>query len=521
MNDARDPERDPLEPTESTGPEESSQDAPEETQPIGALRDEPVEADQPVAVPPLVPPAAAAPVQPQWAPPLPGSLPAPPVTSLPAAVEGSAGASAGTPPAEQQAHAPEPTTPLPVPGFAPSLLPPAPTTPPTAADLTVRLPAPPGAGTGGGHRRPAGWMWPAVAALALLVGLGGGFLGALVYDSVADDAPDGPGYADGGLSDVDLEENPPLAAPGSVADIAQAVLPSTVQILAEYDGQAAGASGSGWVMDANGHIVTNNHVVANAAKNDGPIVVIDHERNRYDAKVVGRSPVYDLAILYVEDFEDLVPAKLGRASRLQVGEPVVAIGSPLNLPDTVTSGIVSYLHRPVTTGSSADDSSYIDAIQTDAAINPGNSGGPLVNQKGEVIGVNSAIATAGGGSIDAEAGNIGVGFAIPVEQVRVTADQILKTGKAQYPVIGAKVATGGVPSGAGAELDEIIAGSPAQDAGLRKGDVITHVNGDRVTDGIALIVAIRTHQPGETIEFTVTRGSDEQKVEITLDGEDG
>jgi putative serine protease PepD len=400
--------------------------------------------------------------------------------------------------------------------MAPSLMPPAPTFPPTTADLSIRRPSADAVTATGARMR-----WPLVALLALVVGLGGGFLGALGYDKLLDDDPSGPGYADGGLSDVDLEDAAPLAAPGSVADVAKAVLPSTVQILAEYDGQEAGATGSGWVLDGNGHIVTNNHVVADAAKDDGPIVVIDHDRNRYDAKVVGRSPVYDLAILYVEKHDDLQPAKLGYSAKLQVGEPVVALGSPLGLNDTVTSGIVSYLHRPVTTGSTADDSSYIDAVQTDAAINPGNSGGPLVNQKGEVIGVNSAIATAGGGSVDQEAGNIGVGFAIPVEQVRITADQILKSGKAQYPVIGAKVKTGGLPTGDGAELDEIIAKSPAQAAGLKKGDLITHVNGVRVTDGVSLIVAIRTYQPGQTIEFTVERGSDQRKVKVTLNGEDG
>ncbi len=436
----------------------------------------------------------------QWAPPAPGTerLPEAPSEPRPAPDAG-----------------PEPTAVLPAePLMAPSLLPPPPASPPSAADLSVHRPAGPRSGAGA-------WRWPLVALLALVVGLGGGFLGALGYDKLADDDPQRAGYADGGLTDMDLEDAAPLAAPGSVAAVAKAMLPSTVQILAEYDGQEAGATGSGWVMDGNGHIVTNNHVVADAAKDDGPIVVVDHDRNRYDAKVVGRSPVYDLAILYVEKHDDLTPAKLGRSANLQVGEPVVAIGSPLSLPDTVTSGIVSYLHRPVTTGSSADESSYIDAVQTDAAINPGNSGGPLVNQRGEVIGVNSAIATAGGGSTDQEAGNIGVGFAIPVEQVRVTADQILKTGKAQYPVIGAKVKTGGIPTGEGAELDEIIAKSPAQDAGLKKGDLITHVNDQRVTDGIALIVAIRTYQPGQTIEFTVERGSGEKKVKVTLDGEDG
>lgn len=443
-------------------------------------------------------PIAAEDAAPQWAPPAPGAVPAP---------------VAGRPDST-----PEPTLPMPVGTLAPSLMPPAPPAPPTPADLSVRrpvLPTMPSERGAGSSRR----IWPAVALLALVVGLGGGFLGALAYDQVADDEANA-GFADGGLSDVDLEELPPLEAPGSIAAVAQAVLPSTVQIIAEYDGQEAGATGSGWVMDKNGHVITNNHVVASAAKSKGPIVVVDHDRNRYEATVVGLSKVYDLAVLSVKDFKGLVPAKLGYSKRLRVGEPVVAIGSPLSLPDTVTSGIVSYLQRPVTTGSAADQS-YINAIQTDAAINPGNSGGPLVNMQGEVIGVNSAIATAGGGSIDSEAGNIGVGFAIPVEQVRVTADQILKTGKAQYPVIGAKVKTGGIPSGDGAELDEIVARSPAQKAGLRKGDLITHINGTRVADGIALIVAIRSYQPGQTIEFTVKRGNNDKMVKVVLNGEEG
>ena len=162
--------------------------------------------------------------------------------------------------------------------------------------------------------------------------------------------------------------------------------------------------------------------------------------------MVGRSPVYDLAVLYSREARQLPPAALGASRRLRVGEAVVAFGSPLGLSSTVTSGIVSALNRPVTTGDSANDSSYINAVQTDAAINPGNSGGPLVNLQGQVVGVNSAIATTGGGSRRAESGNIGVGFAIPIEQVRVTADQILRTGEARYPVIGAKVQTGGPPT---------------------------------------------------------------------------
>ena len=174
---------------------------------------------------------------------------------------------------------------------------------------------------------------------------------------------------------------------------------------------------------------------------------------------------------------------------------------------------------PVTTGGDADASSYINAVQTDAAINPGNSGGPLVNLLGQVVGVNSAIATAGGG-IGGEAGNIGVGFAIPIEQVRVTADQILETGEARYPVIGAKVRTGGA-SGEGALIDSVVEGQPAEEAGLAEGDVVVALEGERVTDGIALIVAIRSHQPGETLAFTVEREGDEQVFDVTLDSEVG
>ncbi|MDN5744755.1 MAG: trypsin-like peptidase domain-containing protein [Nocardioidaceae bacterium] len=454
---------------------------------------------------------------PQWSPPPPGSsVPTPPDQA----------------PSEAPAGQPEPTAILPAGALAPSLMPPQAPPPPPAGPPSgapggglARATGPasgPESGPESGPRRPRA-LWPLVALLALVVGLGGGLLGALSYDKLVDgdDTASGPGYADTGLADADLRDEAPLKSPGSVAAVASAVLPSTVQILADYNGQSGGATGSGWVMDKNGHIITNNHVVADAAEDKGKIVVIDHDRNRYDATVVGRSKVYDLAVLYVEDGKKLPPAKLGYSAKLQVGEPLVALGSPLNLPDTVTSGIVSYLHRPVTTGKDPDELSYIDAIQTDAAINPGNSGGPLVNMKGEVVGVNSAIATAGGGSVDSEAGNIGVGFAIPVEQVRITADQILKTGKAQRPIIGAMVQTGGMPTGNGAEIKGVTDDSPAEKAGLKQGDRITHVNGTRVADGLALIVNLSTHQPGQTVELTVQRGSKEMKVKVTLGGEDG
>jgi putative serine protease PepD len=273
------------------------------------------------------------------------------------------------------------------------------------------------------------------------------------------------------------------------------------------------------VLDRQGHLVTNNHVVEDADSNDGPIEIVDQDGNRYSATVVGRSPVYDLAVLFAPDAKGLAPAALGASQALNVGDPVVAFGSPLGLSSTVTAGIVSALHRPVTTGDAGNESSYINAVQTDAAINPGNSGGPLVNLRGQVVGVNSAIATTGG-TVGGEAGNIGVGFAIPIEQVRVTADQILREGEARYPVIGAKVKTG-ENDGLGAEVDSVMPDTPAEDGGLEKGDVIVELDGERVTDGIALIVAIRAHQPGDTVEFTIRRGGDEKTVELTLGSEVG
>jgi putative serine protease PepD len=204
---------------------------------------------------------------------------------------------------------------------------------------------------------------------------------------------------------------------------------------------------------------------------------------------------------------------------MNVGDTVIAIGSPLGLRSTVTSGIISALDRPVTTGGeSGGDSSFINAVQTDAAINPGNSGGPLVDLAGRVVGVNSAIATTGN-ALGGQGGNIGVGFAIPMEQVRVTANQILDTGEAQYPVIGATVDTSA--SSRGAVVTAVDSGKPADDAGLRVGDRIVAVDHVRVADGVALIVAIRTHRPGQRIELAFVRGDTRRTLQVRLDAEVG
>lgn len=368
------------------------------------------------------------------------------------------------------------------------------------------------------QRRKGPRLW-AVALLALVFGLVGGVLGAVGWDVWQDDSRD-PGRNRDGLAGVDLVELPPLEADNaSVVAVADKLLPSTVQIIADFRGEEGGATGSGFILDEQGHVVTNSHVIQDAAKADGKIQIVDVNQKRYDAEVVGRSGVYDLAVLYVEEAAGVLkPAALGRSETLRVGEPVVAIGSPLGLSATVTSGIVSALNRPVTTGGDADDeNSYINAVQTDAAINPGNSGGPLVNLRGQVVGVNSAIAT--NGAPAGEAGNIGVGFAIPVEQVRITADQILRDGEAQYPVIGAQVITD--RSGQGILIDEVNEGSAAEKGGLKKGDIVRRIDDRIVVDSPSLIVAIRSHVPGDEITLTVTRDGEELDIKITLDSNVG
>ena len=363
-----------------------------------------------------------------------------------------------------------------------------------------------------GSRAP-GWLWPAMTVLALVVGMLGGLAGgALVADQHS--------QSGGGLLHVQRRTAVPLPADNrSIPRVAAEVLPSTVQIIAEFDGNPQGATGSGFVMDRQGHIITNNHVVAQAATDGGPIEVIDQHGRHFPARVVGRSPVYDVAVLEAQGARSLRPAAFGSADQMRVGETVVAIGSPLGLSATVTSGIVSAVHRPVTTGNGSD-SSFISAVQTDAAINPGNSGGPLVNLQGQVVGVNSAIASLGSSSTtDGESGNVGVGFAIPIEQVEVTTDQILKTGEARYPVIGANVS--GTRKLDGALVRSVIPGQPAARAGLHAGDLITAIDGQPITGSIDLVVAIRTHVPGDTVTLTVRRGGHADAIKVKLDSKVG
>ena len=367
------------------------------------------------------------------------------------------------------------------------------------------------ASTSGRRGLPA-WVWPAVAVVSLVLGLTGGALaGALVASTGGDGS--------GGILKVERRTAAPLPADnGSIASVAEKVLPSTVQIVAEYAGKDQGATGSGFVFDGQGHVITNNHVVKQADEDKGPIEVIDQDGVHHKATVVGRSTVYDIAVLKIADTE-LTPAAIGSADQMRVGETVVAIGSPLGLTATVTSGIISAVDRPVTTGEGQNENSYINAVQTDAAINPGNSGGPLVNLQGEVVGVNSAIASTGSQVASDQGGNIGVGFAIPIEQVQVTTDQILKTGEAKYPVMGANVR--GTAKLDGATVESITAGLPAAKSELKVGDVIRRVDGKPVTGSIDLVVAIRSHVPGEKVTLSVERAGKTLDIDVGLAAKTG
>lgn len=291
---------------------------------------------------------------------------------------------------------------------------------------------------------------------------------------------------------------------GSVAAIVQAVQPSVVSISAE--GSSSAGSGSGFIYRSDGYIITNNHVIANAA-NSGTIEVTLFDRTTHSATLVGRNSSYDLAVIKI-DKNDLVPLQIGNSDQLNVGDTTIAFGSPLGLRGTVTSGIVSALNRPVTAGG-VGDQSYISAIQTDAAINPGNSGGPLVNAAAEVVGVNSAIATLGIGS----SGSIGLGFAIPISQVQRIIQEIIISGTSSTPIAGISIDSN--YSGKGARVAEVVIGGPSENTGLVQGDVISKINGEFVDDSTELIVAIRRNNPGDTVRFSVT-AQDGSEKEITV-----
>jgi putative serine protease PepD len=338
-----------------------------------------------------------------------------------------------------------------------------------------------------------------MVALALGAGLLGGATGAGVVSALDDDE------APAETSSLDPAPSGQQATTLSdVEDVAAQVLPGVVSIA--VNGPRGIGTGSGVVISSDGQILTNNHVV----EGGGDINVTFHDGTTASAEVVGTDPTTDLAVIQAEDVSGLTAVELGSSDDLQVGQQVVAIGSPFGLEGTVTTGIVSALERPVSAGSGTGGSAVIDAIQTDAPINPGNSGGPLVNMSGQVVGINSAIYAP-----SAQGGSVGLGFAIPIDQARPIADELIESGQATHARIGLSVgdATGDLRGALVAGIED---GSGADEAGLAEGDIITEIDDRVVTDGTSLVAAARSYRPGDTVTLTYVRGGDTQTVEVTL-----
>jgi putative serine protease PepD len=302
--------------------------------------------------------------------------------------------------------------------------------------------------------------------------------------------------------------------PNSIAGIAARVSPSVVSI--DVSKGNNGGSGSGFFLDNTGHILTNNHVISLAATDGASIQVNLANGKTYTAKLVGRDVAYDLAVIKIK-VTDAPALQLGDSDAVEVGDGVIAIGSPLGLTGTVTSGIISAKNRPVTSGSGTRESSFINAIQTDAAINPGNSGGPLVDLSGAVIGINSAIATTGYG-FGGQSGSIGLGFAIPINQARKTADQLIKNGSSTYPIMGVSldIRYSGVGAKIPGKAGSVSPNGPADRAGIKPGDVIIEIDGTAVNTADEAIVKVRSLNVGDEIKIKFKRQGVTKEVSLVL-----
>ncbi|HTJ35198.1 MAG TPA: trypsin-like peptidase domain-containing protein [Dactylosporangium sp.] len=330
----------------------------------------------------------------------------------------------------------------------------------------------------------------AIAICAIVLAAASAFGGGVIATQLADDQP-------AAAPTVVTRDPAPNLDRSSVGGVAEAVLPSVVDI------STGEAEGSGVIMTADGQIITNNHVVQGAQQ----LTVTFSTGKTAPAKVVGTDPAGDIAVIKVQGVSGLTPAKFGDSDALRVGDTVLAVGSPLGLQGSVTAGIVSALHRTIS--GEQGGKSIADAIQTDAAINPGNSGGALVNLKGEVVGINTAIATAGENSN----GNIGVGFAISANRARSAADQLVKGGKVSHPYLGVQLTDG---SGGGALIGGVVAGGPADKAGLKTGDTVTKFGTATINDATTLINAVQAAKAGDKVPVVVNRNGSDQTVTVTL-----
>ena len=393
-----------------------------------------------------------------------------------------------------------------------------------------RMPTTPVPNASGGLLPGAGPVEPGVVAAParrsgrLKTGLAGLVAGALIGGAA------GAGVAtlddDGGRSgsSTTAAQNVVIENPESATTATAAAAKAAPSVVTVYvTSQSSAGSGSGVVLTEDGFVLTNNHVVAGEGGDAGAVQVRTADGTLYDAEVVGTDPSADIAVVKLEDASNLTPATFADSDDVQVGDVAVAIGAPLGLSNTVTDGIISATGRAVQTGSSQDEATVIDALQTDAAINPGNSGGALVNGAGEVIGINTAIATVASGGFgggEAQSGNIGVGFAIPSNTAKRIGDEIRETGKASRAFLGVSSRTAAAGQntevGNGAEVVSVEADSAAEDAGLETGDIVVAVGDRPITNSTELTAAVRSEAPGATVELTVRRDGDERTVEVTL-----
>jgi putative serine protease PepD len=393
------------------------------------------------------------------------------------------------------------------------------------------------------HRSKNGGRVAAAVLIAALVGGGAGFGGGWAWNSLADDGGT-VSTASGGSSNITVNN------PGSVNEataVAAEVLPSVVTI--EVAGGSSSGSGSGVVLSEDGYVLTNTHVVTlGGTAGDAAVRVTTSDGRLYDATVVGTDPTYDLAVIKLEDASGLTPIEVADSSKLNVGATTVAVGAPLGLANTVTTGIVSALNRSIEIASSAapegdsaesegegsspwyfdipgqedqqsqaTESIAISVIQTDAAINPGNSGGALVDSEGKLIGINVAIATADQSS--AESGSIGVGFAIPSNVAKRVADEIIENGSATHGLLGASVQPSSGVRGAtmtGAYIAEVVDGGAAAEAGLKVGDIVTQFNGAKISDAVDLTAQVRAAAAGSEATVVYQRDGEERTATVTL-----
>jgi putative serine protease PepD len=343
-----------------------------------------------------------------------------------------------------------------------------------------------------------------IVATAIVAGLIGGGVGVGGSYLLADD------------SNVPvLTSQPPSASnvslkPGSVAYAAQQATKYTVDI--KVGTQQGSATGTGIVLTPDGYILTNNHVVSGAQ--NGQIQVTTAGGKQYSATVKGTAPSYDLAVIKLDNASGLTPATLGQSNSLQVGQPVAAVGSPEELSNTVTSGIISALSRTVTASDGNGQVVVYNGLQTDAPINPGNSGGPLVNMEGQVVGVNSAV-----DSGQADSGGLqayGLGFSIPIDTAKRIANELMQNGEATKPVLGVTGSVQEQSDGNGAQISQVQSGGAAAKAGIKAGDVVTKVDNTPVASYADLMAQVLKHTPGQTIPVTVKQGDSTQTMRVTL-----